>query len=81
METISREVQMEMHLRGNFYPPLPLDYAKPALEALAHYEAEDFDAVVVLPADIEPHPACATKTERGWELSASDLIRILRLDR
>ena len=78
---MATEASMAYHLRGNFYPPLPLDYTKPALEALAHYEAEDYDAVVVLPAEIEPHPSCATKTEQGWELSASDLVRILRLDR
>lgn len=78
---MATEASMAYHLRGNFYPPLPLDYAKPALEALDYCEQEDFDAVVVLPAEIEPHPACATKTERGWELRASDLVRILRLDR
>lgn len=78
---MATEVSMAYHLRGNFYPPLPLDYTQPALEALAHCEAEDFDAVVVVPADVVPHPACATKTERGWELSASELVRILRLDR
>lgn len=77
MDTIS----MTYHLRGNFYPPLPLDYAEPAIKAWEHYLAEDYDAVITLPADIEPHPACARKTDAGWELSASDLVRILRLDR
>lgn len=78
---MATEATMGYHLRGNFYPPLPLDYAKPALEALDYCEQEDFDAVVVLPADINPHPKCAIKTEQGWELSAIELVRILRLDR
>ena len=78
---MATEATMGYHLRGNFYPPLPLDYAKPALEALEYCEQEDFDAVVVLPAEIVPYPKCATKTERGWELSAIELVRILRLDR
>jgi hypothetical protein len=47
MNTIS----MSYHLRGNFYPPLPLDYAEPAIKAWELYQDEDYDAVVVLPAD------------------------------
>ena len=81
MDTISKEIQMEMHLRGNFYPPLPLDYAKPGIQAWEAYLEEDYDAVIVLPADIEPRPTCARKTDAGWEITASDLVRILRLDR
>jgi hypothetical protein len=77
MDTIS----MGYHLRGNFYPPLPLDYAEPAIKAWQLYQEEDYQAVVTLPAEIEPHPACAVKTEAGWEITASDLVRILRLDR
>jgi hypothetical protein len=77
MNTIS----MSYHLRGNFYPPLPLDYAEPAIKAWELYQDEDYDAVVVLPADIVPHPATAKKTDAGWEITASELVRILRLDR
>ena len=77
MDTIS----MTYHLRGNFYPPLPLDYAEPAIKAWEFYQEENYDAVVVLPADIVPHPATAVKTDAGWEITASELVRILRLDR
>jgi hypothetical protein len=28
-----------------------------------------------------PHPATAVKTDAGWEITASELVRILRLDR
>jgi len=71
---------MVYHLRGNFYPPLPHAYAEPALEALARCEEEDYEATIVLPLDIEPHPKVAVKTDMGWEISAGELIRILRLD-
>ena len=77
MDTVS----MIYHLRGNFYPPLPLDYAEPAIKAWELYQEEDYDAVVVLPADIEPHPATAVKTDAGWEITAGKLVEILRLDR
>lgn len=77
MNTIS----MSYHLRGNFYPPLPLDYAEPAIKAWELYQEENYDAVVLLPADIVPHPATAKKTDVGWEITASELVRILRLDR
>ena len=72
---------MSYHLRGNFYPPLPLDYAEPAIKAWELYQEENYDAVVLLPANIEPHPATAKKTDAGWEITASELVRILRLDR
>ncbi len=72
---------MTYHLRGNFFPPLPLDYAEPAIKAWGLYQEEDFDAVVVLPSDIEPHPTNAVKTDAGWEITAGELVRILRLDR
>lgn len=74
-------VSMSYHLRGNFYPPLPLDYAEPAIKAWELYQEENYDAVVVLPADIEPHPATAVKTDAGWEITAGKLVEILRLDR
>ena len=74
-------VSMSYHLRGNFYPPLPLDYAEPAIKAWEFYQEENYDAVVVLPADIEPHPATAVKTDAGWEITAGKLVEILRLDR
>ena len=45
------------------------------------YQEENYDAVVLLPADIVPHPATAVKTDAGWEITASELVRILRLDR
>ena len=77
MNTIS----MSYHLRGNFYPPLPLAYAEPAIKAWEFYQEENYDAVVVLPADIEPHPATAIKTDAGWEITAGKLVEILRLDR
>ena len=77
MNTIS----ISHHLRGNFYPPLPLDYAEPAVKAWEFYQEENYDAVVILPADIEPYHATAVKTDAGWEITASELVRILRLDR
>jgi len=77
MNTIS----MSYHLRGNFYPPLPINYAEPDIKAGELYQEENYGAVVLLPADIVPHPATAVKTDAGWEITASELVRILRLDR
>ena len=74
-------INMSYHLRGNFYPPLPLDYAEPAVKAWELYQEEDYDSIIVLPADIEPHPATAVKTDAGWEITAGELVHILRLDR
>lgn len=81
MADLATIASMSYHLRGNFYPPLPLDYAEPAIRAVELCEQEDYDAEIILPANIEPHPSVAVKTEAGWSITAGELVRILRLDR
>lgn len=78
---ITLEQAISYHLSGNFYPPLPQAYVKPALEALEFFKYGEYEGIVYLPADLNPLPRKAIQTEDGEVyVSASDLVDALRLD-
>ena len=84
-DTIDRDsdrlMMMQAHLLGNLYPPLPLTYLQPALDAFAAIERGNYNAIILLPLSIVPYPKLALKTESGYEITAFDLFEVLRLDR
>jgi hypothetical protein len=69
------------HLAGNFYPPLPLDYVEPVVEAIDRAIDEDFDRMIRLPGDINPVPRTAEAVDEllgGWEIRAGELLEITK---
>ena len=80
-DSVDRLMMMQAHLLGNLYPPLPLTYLQPALDAFAAIERDDYNAIIVLPLSIVPYPKRALKTESGYEITAGSLFEVLRLDR
>jgi len=78
---ITLEQAISYHLSTNFFPPLPQDYVKPALEALEFFSYGEWEGIVYLPANLNPMPAKAIETEDGEiYVSASDLVEALKLD-
>lgn len=50
---LSLEAQMEIHLRSNFYPPIPISMAKPCVEAIEAYWEDDYERLIELPSPIQ----------------------------
>ena len=46
---ISLQQQIEIHLRGNFYPPIPLSMVQPCLDAIEAYYDENLDKEIAMP--------------------------------
>ena len=44
--------QLEIHLQGNHYPPVPKSMVEPCIEAIDAYYDEDYDRLITLPAPI-----------------------------
>jgi len=78
---ITKEQGMAMYLAGSFYPPLPLDYVKPAIEAKELCENEEWDVEIVLPHAINPMPRLAYWRDGPprWVIKAGDLVNALRI--
>lgn len=49
---ISLQQQIEIHLRGNFYPPVPLSMVQPCLDAIEAYYDENSDKEIAMPKGI-----------------------------
>ena len=65
------------NLQGNFFPPLPLDYVEPIIDAIEAAQDEDFDRMIRLPGDINPVPRDAEPVDEllgGWEVRAGTLL-------
>jgi len=43
------ETQLLYHLRGNHYPPVPVEMVQPCIEAIDAYYDEDYDRMITLP--------------------------------
>lgn len=54
------EVALRAHLTGNFYPPLPGEYAPLLAEAVRNCAEGDYWALVAIPDDLDPKPRKAT---------------------
>jgi hypothetical protein len=48
---VSLEQQIEWHLRGNHYPPVPKVMVQPCIEAIDAYWEDDLDRKIDLPFD------------------------------
>ena len=46
---ISLKQQIEIHLRSNFYPPVPLSMVQPCLDAIEAYYDENLDKEIAMP--------------------------------
>jgi len=49
---ISMEQQIEWHLKGNHYPPIPSSMVTPCIEAIDAYWEDDLDKEITLPEGI-----------------------------
>lgn len=78
---ITQEQSMGAYLAGRFYPPLPLDYVKPAIEAKELCEAGEWDVEIVLPEGINPMPRLALwhNNPERWVITAGNLVNALRI--
>lgn len=65
------------NLRSNHFPPLPLDYVEPVVEAIEAAQ-DGVDFVILLPGDINPVPRAAVRDseEDPWQISSSTLLDI-----
>lgn len=43
------ETQLAYHLKGNHYPPVPVEMVKPCIEAIDAYYDEDFNRMIEMP--------------------------------
>ena len=49
---LNLEGQIEIHLRSNFYPPIPISMAKPCVEAIDAYWEDDYERMISLPTPV-----------------------------
>ena len=49
---LSLEAQLEIHLRSNFYPPIPLSMVTPCVEAIQAYWEDDYQKMIELPSPV-----------------------------
>ena len=47
--TLDLETQLAYHLKGNHYPPVPVEMVQPCIEAIDAYYDEDFDREIAMP--------------------------------
>lgn len=47
------------NLRGNHFPPLPHEYVPLTVEAIKACADDDYEALVTIPADLDPKPRAA----------------------
>ena len=47
--TLDLETQLAYHLKGNHYPPVPVEMVKPCIEAIDAYYDEDFNRMIEMP--------------------------------
>jgi hypothetical protein len=47
--TLDLETQLAYHLKGNHYPPVPIEMVKPCIEAIDAFYDNDFDRWIEMP--------------------------------
>jgi hypothetical protein len=72
-EKLRLDAALAAHLRGNHFPPIPLEMVGPAKKAIEAANEDERDRIIPLPDGIE-HRSGAT------EVPASTLIDHMRLD-
>jgi hypothetical protein len=48
-EVLDLETQLAYHLKGNHYPPVPVEMVKPCIEAIDAYYDEDYGRMIEMP--------------------------------
>lgn len=48
---LTMKQQITYHLRGNFYPPVPLSMVQPCIDAIQAYWEDETDRLIQLPTD------------------------------
>ena len=48
-EVLDLETQIAYHLKGNHYPPVPVEMVKPCIEAIDAYYDEDYQRMIEMP--------------------------------
>ncbi len=74
---LSEQAAMEVHLRGNHYPPLPYSLVPVALRAVKYAKRGEWDHMIRLPHDVgymragrRMHMAPVSKCVEAWHLDA-----------
>jgi len=49
MQGLSMQQQVEIHLVGNFYPPIPTSMVEPCVHAIDAYWEDDLSRLIILP--------------------------------
>lgn len=49
MDTLTMKQQIEIHLTGNFYPPVPAGLAEACVQAIEAYWEDDTDRYISMP--------------------------------
>jgi hypothetical protein len=70
------EAALAAHLTSNFYPPLPVGYVGPVLEAIDAMNAGDTETPILLPNALLAVPRDAVGVPDGWLITAEDLVRV-----
>jgi len=52
MDNLTQLQQIEIHLTGNFYPPVPVSMAEPCMHAIEAYWENDLNRLIILPEGI-----------------------------
>ena len=47
--TLDLETQLAYHLKGNHYPPVPIEMVQPCIEAIDAFYDEDFNRMIDMP--------------------------------
>jgi hypothetical protein len=47
--TLDLETQLAYHLKGNHYPPVPIEMVKPCIEAIDAFYDEDYGRMIEMP--------------------------------
>jgi hypothetical protein len=49
MSGLSMQAAIEIHLTGNFYPPVPASMVQPCIDAIDAYWEDDIDRFIAMP--------------------------------
>lgn len=76
----SLEQALAIQFQSNFYPPLPIGYVAPTIEALDAINAGEPKKLIQLPDGIVPIPRYVVTDENGMFVNADYLIQITRTE-
>lgn len=79
---MNRMIALEAHVRTGMYPPLPIEYAKYADQAIELCNQGQFAELVVIDKtlNVYPHKAEWDEEYDAWVVTALDLLSALHLE-